>query len=218
LGRGRSERPELTAGPMQAATGVSGTRQRKGPRPLRCQRCRNPVARRASGRPPRRCHLCGSRPRDSAQLLIPRSAGGALPVSGEEPRPRCGRFRRNPAGARVIVRHALPPSGATRSRRGVSYGAREAGSKRRLFLRRPPASAPARLATSEAAPLPANPKPAASRGRSALAAPGGQRRLARRTTSAMCGVPGGGSIRGSTACSSTVKSSPSNRKRSSAPT
>jgi hypothetical protein len=41
---------------------------------------------------------------------------------------------------------------------------------------------------------------------------------ARRTTSAMCGVSGGGSMRGSTACSSTVKSSPSNGARSSAPT
>jgi hypothetical protein len=52
----------------------------------------------------------------------------------------------------------------------------------------------------------------------AAAMGGGQRRGARRTTSAMCGVPGGGSIRGSTAYSSTVKSSPSSRPRSSAPT
>lgn len=48
--------------------------------------------------------------------------------------------------------------------------------------------------------------------------PGGQLRRARRTMSAMCGVPGGGSMRGSTACSSTVNSSPSNRPRTSAPT
>ena len=48
--------------------------------------------------------------------------------------------------------------------------------------------------------------------------PRGQRRRARRTTSAMCGVSGGGSMRSSTACSSTVKSSLSSRPRSSAPT
>ena len=45
-----------------------------------------------------------------------------------------------------------------------------------------------------------------------------QRRRARRTTSAICGLSGGGSMRGSTACSSTVKSSPSSRPRSSAST
>ena len=39
----------------------------------------------------------------------------------------------------------------------------------------------------------------------------GQRRRAGRTMSATCGVSGGGSIRGSTACSSTVKSSLTSR-------
>jgi glyoxylase-like metal-dependent hydrolase (beta-lactamase superfamily II) len=43
-----------------------------------------------------------------------------------------------------------------------------------------------------------------------------QRRRARRTTSAMCGLSGGGSMRGSTACSSIVNASPSSRPRSSA--
>jgi hypothetical protein len=46
----------------------------------------------------------------------------------------------------------------------------------------------------------------------------GQRRRARRTTSAICGWSGGGSMRGSTAYSSTVKSSPSSWPRSSAST
>ena len=41
---------------------------------------------------------------------------------------------------------------------------------------------------------------------------------ARSTTSAMCGVPGGGSMRGSTACTSTVNSGSSSGARSSAPT
>jgi hypothetical protein len=45
-----------------------------------------------------------------------------------------------------------------------------------------------------------------------------QRRRARRTMSAMCGVSGGGSMRGSTACNSIVNASPSSRARSSAST
>jgi hypothetical protein len=45
---------------------------------------------------------------------------------------------------------------------------------------------------------------------------GRQRRRARSTTSAMCAVPGGGSIRGSIACSSTVNASPTSRAISSA--
>jgi hypothetical protein len=95
----------------------------------------------------------------------------------------------------------------------------EAGPKRRNFLRRAPGSGAARLLlTLGARPLPANAKAAAGRCRSVLSTPGGQRRRARRTTSAMCGVPGGGSIRGWTACSSTLKSPPSSRPRSSAPT
>ncbi len=47
---------------------------------------------------------------------------------------------------------------------------------------------------------------------------GYQRRRARSTASAMCGVSGGGSMRGSITFSSTVKSSPSSWTRSSAPT
>jgi len=46
----------------------------------------------------------------------------------------------------------------------------------------------------------------------------GQRRRARRTTPAMCGLSGGGSIRGSTAGNSIMKSPASSRARSSAPT
>jgi len=45
-----------------------------------------------------------------------------------------------------------------------------------------------------------------------------QRRRARNTTSAMCGLSGGGSMRGSTARRSIVNSSPSNPARSSTPT
>jgi hypothetical protein len=43
-----------------------------------------------------------------------------------------------------------------------------------------------------------------------------QRRWARRTTSAMCGLSGGGLMRGPAACSSIVNVSPSSRPRSSA--
>lgn len=52
---------------------------------------------------------------------------------------------------------------------------------------------------------------------SALVTANGHRRRARRTTSAMCGLSGGGSMRGSTACSSKVKSSRSSATSSSAP-